>query len=292
MMRRAGALTAAFAVTVTALVVAASLAAPAPASAGGRTRTALLTLSPAAGDLALAILRFPRSGRRSPSPQTLRVALAGPGGSDYLALASLAHPPRGGARALMLLVNRPSPLLDPLHVRLRARWSATLGALSSTHATDVLRRSALARPAALCGLTRARRPLFASALRALPAGEPALGPFSASAAVAAAYDAACGMPYPLAFRQLVTGSSVGGCGGAASASGALCCPPNARCAPGPEPVPQPAPEPAPPPPSPSPPRCPPCDPRPGYACPLIAQPAICPAVAPASAKRLAPLPAH
>jgi hypothetical protein len=267
-----------------------AVAALAPGTAVGGSsalsRSTLLTLSPAPGDLVLAVLRFPGSGRHTLGPHTLRLAFAGLRGEDYLAVAAVARPPHGGARALVLLVNRPTAVLDPAHVRLRARWSAALGGLSARNATDVLARSGSPRSTALCGLTRSGRALGASALRALSHGGSPLGSFSPGTALAAAYDATCGLAYPLAFKQAVQGSS-GGCGTTATRSGALCCPPNAMCVPGPEPVPQPAPEPSPGPPNPEP-RCPPCNPRPGTACPLVAQPALCPEVAPARARTLAP----
>lgn len=299
MMRSIGAAKAAFATVVAAAATAAILAAmslpaftPGALALGSATsRSALLTLSPAPGDLAVAMLRFPAAARRPLGPRTLHVAFAGPHGGDYLAVAVVAHPPHGGARALVLLVNRPSALLDPAHVRLRARWSTSFGGLSARSSTDALSRSAAPHAPALCGLTRSGKALPASALRALSRSGAALGFFTPAAAVADAYDAACGLAYPLAFRQAVQGTPVV-CGKGETKSGGLCCPPGAMCVPGPEPVPSPAPEPSPEGPPGEPPRCPPCNPRPGTACPLVAQPSSCPAVSPSSPKRLAAPGAH
>ncbi len=128
-------------------------------------------------------------------------------------------------------------------------------------------------------------------LRPLSGGT--LGGFSSASAVAAAYDVVCHRAYPLAFRQAVHGASGEGCGSARGAERIAVLPgAAAACAAPREPVPAPAPEPAPTPsPRPEQPKCPPCNPKPGYACPLAASPAYCVAsrseVAP-----YAPRPAH
>jgi hypothetical protein len=83
------------------------------------TRTWPLRLAPVPNDLALAEIRFPHAGRRQLTGTWLKVAVRPPFGDDYLVLAT----PRTGAfdatpEALVLVVNRPSPLLDPEHVGL------------------------------------------------------------------------------------------------------------------------------------------------------------------------------
>ena len=106
----------------------------------------------------------------------------------------------------------------------------------------------------------------ASDLRAVLSAGRTLAGFSTAAALAEAYDVACGLPFDPAF-----GRAVSGCSTASFAAG--CCPPNAMCAvpaPGPAPTPTPTPPPAP---IPVPPGCgcpspPPC--AAGYACPLAA----------------------
>jgi hypothetical protein len=246
-------------------------------------RTAALTLAPARSDLALAELRFPHSAGRALTSRALRLAVRSRFGSDYLTFAASRHPGRAGARALVLLVNRPSALPDPAQVRVRIAWSRALGAVVVRRMANVLARGMAQPRAALCDLPLHGLPLAPADLRPLGARGTALTGFDAAAAIAAAYDAGCGLAYPSAFRQAVQGPGGTGCGGGATQQGTLCCPPNAMCAP------PPSPEPVPPAPRP-PPGCPPCNPRPGYACPLIAQPAICPAVAPAASRLAQPAP--
>jgi hypothetical protein len=197
---------------------------------------------------------------------------------------------------LVLLVNRPTALADPVAVRVSVRSARALGRMFPLKLRDPLTGpyklpvvAGNVAPDLPCHVPRTGSSLRARDLRQVgPARGAALSAFSAPAAVAAAYDAGCGLPYPSAFRQAVKGSGPPGCAPGAAQQGALCCPPNAMCAPGPTPEPFP---PGPVPPGSPPPRCQPCNPRPGYACPLVAQPAICPAVAPA-AKRVAPAAPH
>ncbi len=263
------------------LVLAAPAVARAPRAAPGAVAMHLttFTLAPAPSDLALAEVRFPRSGRRSLNGANLRLASSGPSGADYLVLGALTHPGRGGARALVLLVNRPTALLDPVRVALRLRSAPMLGSARARSSTNVLARSSSSPRPALCDLPLSGKPLAAGGIRTLSAKGPALPGFSAAWALAAAYDAACGLTYPAAFKQAIQGSTQpGGCGAGASREGTLCCPPNAICVPLPEQPPEPKPVPPP-----EPPHCPPCHAKPAHACPLVAQPAICPAVAPTSA---------
>lgn len=244
-------------------------AAPAPRVTG-------FTLGPAPNDLALAEVRFPASARRTLSGANLRLLTTGRVGDDYLALVAVAHPGRGGARALVLIVNRPSALLDPARVALRLRSSRMLGPARLRSAVNVLARAPSAPRLALCALPLGGKPLAAGGLRAISAQGAPLSGFSAAWATAAAYDAACGLAYPASFKQAIAPAATpgGGCGAGASLQGWECCPPGATCAPLPEAPPEPKPAP-----QPEPPKCPPCNPKPGYACPLVANPSICPAAA-------------
>ncbi|MHB8531154.1 MAG: hypothetical protein ACYDC2_00385 [Solirubrobacteraceae bacterium] len=285
------------------LGLAAPAVARAPRAAAALVARHLTTfsLAPAPSDLTLAEVRFPRSGRQALKGADLRLAPSGPLGADYLVLGAVLHPGRGGARALVLLVNRPTALLDPARVVLRLRSAGTLGPARPRSSANVLARSSSSPRAAVCDLPLGGKPLAAGGVRTLSAKGAALPGFSAAWALAAAYDAACGLTYPATFEQAIQGAAEpgGGCGAGASRQGTLCCPRNAMCAPlpGPPPEPSPEPRPAPPPepkpvPPPEPPHCPVCNPKPGYACPLAGQPKVCPALAPASARSLAAPAAH
>jgi hypothetical protein len=221
--------------------------------ATGAVRSVPLRLSPAPADVSLVAIRFPRSGGLALGARSLRVTLSGPFGADFLALAL---PRRNTHRAaLLLLANRPSALLDPATVHLRVRSSAQLGAPLMRRQDDPLSRSVTHPNRALCNLSRAGAPLAASSLRALGTRGAQLAGFSAAGAVAQAYDAACGLPYAAGFKQAVAGSGPG------CATGSSC---------------EPTPVPAPPTPlPPGPPRCTPCNPAPGIACPLSAREAVC-----------------
>jgi hypothetical protein len=233
------------------------------AAALGRTgttaRTWSLRLTPAPDDLALAQIRFPHAGRRAVARDLLHIEMRAPFGSDYLAVAT----PRaglygGGAQVLVLLVNRPSALEDPLSVEL---WLSTKGRLAAHEVRRVenpFAESAAAAAPDLCDLTMRGHALQASELTPLRSGGAALDGFSVAAAVAQAYDVACQLSYEPAFKQVVTGTST-----------------QPQPAP-PQPTPAPPqPQPQPPQPTPEPPHCVPCDPQPGYACPLTARASVC-----------------
>jgi hypothetical protein len=207
--------------------------------------------------LALAQISFPHSIRRL-SGRTLHAAAGGPFGDDYMAVAVLASSATPGvARALVLVVNRPSPLLDPVSVHLRLTAQGTLGkAMTSVLENPFAPSSRSPRPA-LCDLAHGHA-LSAAQLSTLGSRGTPLSGFDAADAVAQAYDVACSLPYASAFEQAVQS------GGSGS-------PP----APGP---------PSPQPPVPGPPHCIPCDPRPGYACPMNVSPNICVASAPRSTR--------
>ena len=235
-------------------------AVPARAVTAGRARSSQVTLAAAPGDLALAIVRFPAARRRaSLSAHSLRAGAVGAFGDDYLAVEALAGRHGRSSVALILLVNRVTALLDPTAVSVHLRSARSLRAPAP---------AALANPfagapgvptpdpsKAPCGLTPGAAPLAASALAPLGTrGEPLPG-FVAAEAVAEAYDAVCAIadPHAAAFQQAVHPSST-------CQPGAVCCPPTAICAP---------------PPIEPPPKCVPCNPRPGYACPLQTSTDVC-----------------
>ncbi len=168
------------------------------------------------------------------------MAVSGPFGDDYLASAA----PLRGARALVLVVDRPSPLEDPAVVRLIARAQRALGAPRSTIVTNPFTHPRAA-SRALCEMPHAGASLSAAGLRPLGSRGTALSGFSATGAVAEAFDVACGLPYESAFKEVVTHS------------------PATPVAPPPLP------------PAPRPPGCTPCPPQPGIACPLALTPDIC-----------------
>ncbi|HTU78895.1 MAG TPA: hypothetical protein VMF09_09075 [Solirubrobacteraceae bacterium] len=222
----------------------------ASAPARAATRSWTVTLAPSPDDLSIAQIGFPGARARRLTAGSLRARVSGPFGDDYMALAAVAPSAGAGApRALLLIVNRPSPLLDPVRVRVRLTAQRSLGGSTLRTRADVFARATLARTPALCDLSLHGRALGGSQLRALGAHGAAIAGFDAASAVAQAYDAACGLPYASTFRQA---AQTGGGGPA-------------------PPAPQPAPEPAPPAPSPGPPvgKLPGegCKPAPGYACP-------------------------
>jgi hypothetical protein len=225
------------------------------------------TLSPSPDDLSLAEVGFPHAMRgRQISRATLRLAVQGAFGDDYLVLAA---PPAGlgrTPRALVLLVNRPSPLLDPAVVRLLLKPRSTLGRPIVRRLADPFARKASATRPPVCDLSLRGSALSAAEVRPLFSSGAPLSGFDAAAAVAQAYDVVCSLPFDSAFAQAV--------GQPAAES--------------PSPPPSPSPTPSPTPPVPGPPVCAPCDPAPGFACPLAIGPDICAAaVAPAARRALA-----
>ena len=216
---------------------------PAIAAGAGQPRPRLLTavLSPAEGDLAIAELSFPDAHGRALTARSVRVLSPGHEADDLIALATPARP-RGGARvALALVANRPTNLADPASVKLRVLAAADLGPARVRRLEDPVKHRQAA-PAWLCALGSHER---APALVALSSrGAPVAG-LGAAGAVAQAFEIACHLP------------------GASRLEAALA-------------PPQPAPEPAPPAPSPpEEPKCAPCGPEPGHACPLTATAAYC-----------------
>lgn len=232
-------------------------------------RSLALSASPAPSDLELMQVSFRGSnGRRQISRAALTLAVSGAFGADYVTLATPSFKRSRSPRALVLVVNRPSALLDPTTVRLRLRALRVLGTPVLKRIVDPLTHPRTGLTPALCDLPlHGAAALGASSLRALASRGAALRGFGSAAAVAQAYDLVCGLPHLSAFEQAVRQ-------GACSSTGTLCCPPTAICATPPETTPTPTP--TPPVPAPSPPGCAPCNPRPGYACPL-AMASVCPA---------------
>jgi hypothetical protein len=226
---------------------------------GTRARRWSLRLAPAPDDLALAQIRFPRAGRQAVARDLLHIEMQAPFGADYLAVATPSISLSGGAaQVLVVLVNRPTALEDPVSVELRL---STGGRLAEHWVLRVENPFAGTRaPAApdLCNLATHGHTLQATDLTALRFAGAALDGFGVAAAVAQAYDVGCGLPYESAFKQVITGTST-----------------QPQPAP-PQPTPAPPqPQPTPPQPTPEPPHCTPCDPQPGYACPLMARASIC-----------------
>ncbi len=214
------------------------------------TRTWNLTLSPAPNDIALAEISFHRAhlGARI-SGRMLRVSVSGPFGADYMALATPIVGTPGDLRAVVVVVNRPSPLMDPANVHLRITARQGLGTPVVWKLANPFSQPHPGLTPALCDMPMHGSAVSGSELLALGSrGAPPAG-FGVATTVAQAYDVACGLPYEGSFAQAVTGS-----------------------------------------PAPRPPVCTPCDPRPGFACPLV-QPNVC-AVPVAVAARRASASAH
>ncbi len=207
-------------------------------------RRLLLALSAAPDDLAVAEVRFEGRTRERISRASGRLGVIGPFGDDYLGAAVVEEGANAGRALLVVLVNRPSPLLDPVSVTFALTVPQGLGKHALRGASDPFTRPASGVAPAVCALTR-RSPIAARELASLRALGAPLGSFSPAEAAAQAYDAVCGLSYSQAFRRAVTGP------------------------PPPQPAPPPAPHPIP-----EPPHCPPCVPTPGYACPL-ATPSVC-----------------
>jgi hypothetical protein len=249
------------------LLVLADCAGAAPSVGAGVHASALaptwriwpFTLSPAPDELALAEVGFPRAARgQRISHSSLRLATPGPFGDDYLVLAAPLAGTGRTPRALALLVNRPSALLDPATARLRMTARAALGRPVVRRFADPFAHAASAGKPALCDLALHGAALGAAEVRPLLSRGEQLTGFDAASAVAQAYDVVCGLPYTSSFAQAVG-----------------------------QPAPEsPSPTPSPSPPVPGPPVCTPCAPAPGYACPLSIGPDICAAALAPGGRRI------
>ncbi len=162
--------------------------------AGASTRSVALTLSAAPGDLALAELSFPAAARRQLTARSLRVVATAPFGDDYMAAAAVAPTATPGVpRALVLLVNRPSPLDDPVDVHLRVTVQRSLGADAVRQFANPFARPGSGSRPALCDLRVNGSALAGSELSVLDSRGGALMGLSAAGAVAEAYDLVCGL---------------------------------------------------------------------------------------------------
>lgn len=91
-------------------------------------RALKLSADPTPNDLELLEIGFPRTAvRRRLSQRDLVLLVTSSFGEDYLAMATVGTAPSHAPRALVLVVNRPSALLDPVHVALRLYSSRVLG---------------------------------------------------------------------------------------------------------------------------------------------------------------------
>jgi hypothetical protein len=235
------------------------------AAATSPGRTSQLALQAAPDDLALAIIRFHAPSRARLSSGDLQIAVEGAFGSDYLASATPRTRTAGGPRALVLLLDRPSPLLDPVSVHLRMRSLRVLGTPRSAIASDPFSDPGGPRHPRICELPLHGSSLTGAQLLALRSRGAPLAGFPSLAAIAQAYDVVCGLSYDSSFRAAVT-----------------------RISPAPvSPTPAPPETPVPVQPTPHPPGCTPCDPPPGSACPLTVKPSVCFAAADGGARRAA-----
>jgi hypothetical protein len=154
--------------------------------------------APAQFDVALAQIRYAVPHGARPA---LHVALAGPTGLDYVAVALPRHQPRRALVALVAVVNRrPRGSLAPdvAEILLGTRLSRAMRAPAITEAMNVLGAQPASAPPA-CALG----PLAVGDLRfAVRAGAPPPG-FGARATIAQALAAACGRPVEPAFRVAV-----------------------------------------------------------------------------------------
>jgi hypothetical protein len=224
-------------------------AAPGHGSPSGTRVWHAYVAAPAQFDLSLAEISFgapahvaSAGASRSTDKSSIRLALRGTSGLDYVAGAVTHFNVRGRPRALVLVVNRrPRGSLAPDVARIGLAVTAArrLGVPVLRQISNPFTRHVGLTPS-LCDLPIRGASLTAGDLRAvLSRGLPLMGPqagdhqavFGAEAAVAQAYDAVCGRPYAPAFRQAVTQGSGPSCE-PAQASG-ICCPPNAMCLPPP-----------------------------------------------------------
>jgi hypothetical protein len=197
-------------------------------------------VAPAQFDLSLAEVRFGRPARgararASRGAGSIRVALRGPTGLNYVAAAVTRSGVSGGSRVLVLVVNRrPRGSLAPDLARIGLTVTAArrLGAAVVSQVSDPFTRARIGLTPALCDLPTRGASLAAGEIRSVLSRGVALTGFSAATAIAQAYDVVCRRPYEQAFRQAVSPTSPPACETGKTNIG-LCCPPNAICAPPP-----------------------------------------------------------
>jgi hypothetical protein len=155
--------------------------------------------APARGDVTLAQIRY--AVPHGPRP-TLRLSLARPAPSDYVAVALPRRQPAHALVALVAVVNRAARTAfvpDTAQIALRTRLSRPLAPPVTTVATNVLRTTPAPLPPA-CTLG----PLAIGDLRlALHGGAPPPRGFGVRATIVQALDGACGRPVNAAFRVAV-----------------------------------------------------------------------------------------
>jgi len=169
-------------------------------------RTWPLTLSPAPSDLALAQISLHGRVPIGEARRWLRVSVGGAFGSDYMAASVARLRGQGDTRALVVLINRPTPLLDPVSVHLRVQARRSLGTAKIDVIEDVFSRSGTTTRPALCDLSLHGPTLAAGELALVAARGTAPTGFAGASAVAQAYDFACGLPHASAFEQAARSS--------------------------------------------------------------------------------------
>src|ERR1035441_9004483 len=185
-------------------------------------RTLTLSVSPAPSDVALVEVGFRGTvGRQRISKADLTLAVGSPLGDDYLAVVGVGSAPSRSPRALVLVVNRPSALLDPASVLVRLRSTRALGSAVARRLLDPFTRPRPGQTPALCSIPlHGAKGLPASMLVPVRSRGAALTGFSMASAVAQAYDVACGLPYQPAFAHAIGQAGAGG----GPPVGAPCCP--------------------------------------------------------------------
>jgi hypothetical protein len=199
----------------------AALAAVTALAAGRLDRSWPVTVSPNPGDVSLVQIAFPHAGSARVSAATLVVRAPGVFGSDYLAVAAV-RPALGGARALVLIANRPSPLNDPSRLALKVTARRVLGPPAVLGVQDVLARSGSASRPPLCDLSLHRAPLTAGGLSIIGGAGSALSGLGGAQALAQAYDIACDLPNPGTLREALSLPAGGGCIPCDAAPGYAC----------------------------------------------------------------------
>jgi hypothetical protein len=176
-------------VVLVAFVVA--IVAPTAAAQAHRVRVR----APAQYEVAVAQIRYAVPHGTRPA---MRLKLAGPAGTDYVAAALPRKQPRHALLALVAIVTRTPSATDPSQILLSTNPSHPLSTPRMSEALNVLAAKPATAPSA-CALG----PLAVGDLRlALRAGTAPQG-FGARSTIAQALNAACGRAVDPAFRQAV-----------------------------------------------------------------------------------------
>src|SRR5580704_795911 len=155
--------------------------------AGAKAHTWSLRLAPAPDDLALAQIRFPRAGRRAVARALLHIEIQAPFGADYLAVAAPSISlSTAGAQVLVLLVNRPTALEDPVSVRLRLSTGGRLAEHQVRRVENPFAETPSPATRDLCDLATRGPTLQGSDLTPLRSAGAPLAEFGVAAAVAQA----------------------------------------------------------------------------------------------------------